>query len=220
MDQMVKEEIRLSCLVKEENVDYNTTSVYSDEGVRRKRSQPKNVISIVNNIGDLTCSISGGSSQSSSSGKSAQRSSSKKTSSTNSREKWRQHNVNRAFVNLRRLVPTHPPDKRLSKNEILRMAIKYIRLLESILDYQRRHLLIQNEWHSNPSMCLRRDMSGRSADTTWSTIHLRSCSNTHLPFAAAIKRQLHSSRWTSKGEGPRHIQWISLATTYRYLSIG
>lgn len=54
---------------------------------------------------------------------------------SNNREKWRQQNVNRAFVNLRRLVPTHPPDKRLSKNEILRMAIKYIRLLESILEH-------------------------------------------------------------------------------------
>lgn len=60
----------------------------------------------------------------------------RKGSLTNNREKWRQHNVNRAFVNLRRLVPTYPPEKRLSKNEILRMAIKYIRLLESILEYQ------------------------------------------------------------------------------------
>ncbi|XP_050387945.1 uncharacterized protein LOC126804752 [Argentina anserina] len=59
----------------------------------------------------------------------------RRSSSTNNREKWRQQNVNRAFVNLRRLVPTHPPDKRLSKNEILRMAIKYIRLLESILEH-------------------------------------------------------------------------------------
>lgn len=59
----------------------------------------------------------------------------KRSPNTNNREKWRQQNVNLAFVNLRRLVPTYPPDKRLSKNEILRMAIKYIRLLESILNY-------------------------------------------------------------------------------------
>ncbi|KAH9360694.1 hypothetical protein HPB48_011478 [Haemaphysalis longicornis] len=57
---------------------------------------------------------------------------------TNSRERWRQQNVNGAFADLRRLVPTHPPDKKLSKNEILRLAIRYIRLLSSILDYQRR----------------------------------------------------------------------------------
>ncbi|XP_077550401.1 uncharacterized protein LOC144163339 [Haemaphysalis longicornis] len=50
---------------------------------------------------------------------------------------WRQQNVNGAFADLRRLVPTHPPDKKLSKNEILRLAIRYIRLLSSILDYQR-----------------------------------------------------------------------------------
>lgn len=43
---------------------------------------------------------------------------------TNSRERWRQHNVTGAFAELRKLVPTHPHDKKLSKNEILRMAIK------------------------------------------------------------------------------------------------
>ncbi|KAG0438692.1 hypothetical protein HPB47_016917 [Ixodes persulcatus] len=45
---------------------------------------------------------------------------------TNSRERWRQQNVNGAFAELRRL------------NEILRLAIRYIRLLSSILDYQKR----------------------------------------------------------------------------------
>ena len=43
---------------------------------------------------------------------------------TNSRERWRQQNVNGAFVHLRKLVPTHPPDRKLSKHEILRLAIK------------------------------------------------------------------------------------------------
>lgn len=43
---------------------------------------------------------------------------------TNSRERWRQQNVSGAFGELRKLVPTHPPDKKLSKNEILRMAIR------------------------------------------------------------------------------------------------
>lgn len=45
---------------------------------------------------------------------------------TNSRERWRQQNVSGAFAELRKLVPTHPPDKKLSKNEILRMAIKCV----------------------------------------------------------------------------------------------
>ncbi|XP_014478755.1 PREDICTED: uncharacterized protein LOC106746558 isoform X1 [Dinoponera quadriceps] len=56
---------------------------------------------------------------------------------TNSRERWRQQNVSGAFAELRKLVPTHPPDKKLSKNEILRMAIKYISLLSSVLEWQK-----------------------------------------------------------------------------------
>ena len=63
---------------------------------------------------------------------------------TNSRERWRQQNVNGAFAELRKLVPTHPPDKKLSKNEILRLTIKYIKLLDQILEYQKRE---SGEWH-------------------------------------------------------------------------
>ena len=55
---------------------------------------------------------------------------------TNSRERWRQQNVNSAFSELRRLLPTHPPEKKLSKSEILRFAIKYIRLLSEVIEYQ------------------------------------------------------------------------------------
>ncbi|KAL1114932.1 hypothetical protein AAG570_007755, partial [Ranatra chinensis] len=57
---------------------------------------------------------------------------------TNTRERWRQQNVTGAFGELRKLVPTHPPDKKLSKNEILRMAIRYIRLLMGVIDWQRQ----------------------------------------------------------------------------------
>ncbi|KAG8312706.1 sedoheptulose-7-phosphate:D-glyceraldehyde-3- phosphate transaldolase [Homalodisca vitripennis] len=42
---------------------------------------------------------------------------------------WRQQNVSGAFSELRKLVPTYPPDKKLSKNEILRMAISELRKL-------------------------------------------------------------------------------------------
>ncbi|XP_068178558.1 T-cell acute lymphocytic leukemia protein 1 homolog [Antennarius striatus] len=55
---------------------------------------------------------------------------------TNSRERWRQQNVNGAFSELRKLIPTHPPDKKLSKNEILRLAVKYINFLVTLLDDQ------------------------------------------------------------------------------------
>ncbi|XP_075433625.1 protein lyl-1 [Ascaphus truei] len=56
---------------------------------------------------------------------------------TNSRERWRQQNVNGAFAELRKLIPTHPPDKKLSKNEILRLAMRYITFLVSLLGDQR-----------------------------------------------------------------------------------
>ena len=55
---------------------------------------------------------------------------------TNSRERWRQQNVNGAFAELRKLIPTHPPDKKLSKNEILRLAMKYINFLVGLLEDQ------------------------------------------------------------------------------------
>lgn len=55
---------------------------------------------------------------------------------TNSRERWRQQNVNGAFAELRKLIPTHPPDKKLSKNEILRLAMKYINFLAKLLNDQ------------------------------------------------------------------------------------
>ena len=65
---------------------------------------------------------------------------------TNSRERWRQQNVNGAFAELRRLVPTHPPDKKLSKNEILRLTIKYIDLLDKVVKHQKRE---QGELENN-----------------------------------------------------------------------
>jgi hypothetical protein len=36
-------------------------------------------------------------------------------------------------------VPTHPPDKKLSKNEILRLAIKYINLLNTVVHFQKEN---------------------------------------------------------------------------------
>lgn len=63
---------------------------------------------------------------------------------TNSRERHRQQNVTGAFDDLRKLVPRHPPDKKLSKNEILRSAIKYIKLLTSVLEWQKQEALTNN----------------------------------------------------------------------------
>ncbi|XP_072511577.1 ribitol-5-phosphate transferase FKTN isoform X7 [Notamacropus eugenii] len=55
---------------------------------------------------------------------------------TNTRERWRQQNVNNAFARLRKLIPTHPPDKKLSKNETLRLAMRYINFLATVLGEQ------------------------------------------------------------------------------------
>jgi len=52
---------------------------------------------------------------------------------TNSRERWRQYQVNIAFAELRKLLPTYPTDKKLSKHEILRTTMKYIRFLDKLL---------------------------------------------------------------------------------------
>ena len=58
---------------------------------------------------------------------------------SNHRERFRQQNVSGAFADLRRLLPTHPCDKKLSKSEILKLAIKYIRLLQGVLQWQEQN---------------------------------------------------------------------------------
>jgi len=50
------------------------------------------------------------------------------------RERVRVEAFNVAFADLRRLLPTLPPDKKLSKIEILRLAICYIAYLNHVLD--------------------------------------------------------------------------------------
>lgn len=87
---------------------------------------------------------------------------------TNTRERWRQQNVSGAFAELRRLVPTYPPDRKLSKNEILRLAIRYIRLLMSIMDWQDK----SNNNNSNAVINNNKNISrhqGYSASTLSST---------------------------------------------------
>lgn len=51
-----------------------------------------------------------------------------------SRERVRVLAFNAAFAELRSLLPTLPPDKRLSKIEILRLAICYIAYLNHVLE--------------------------------------------------------------------------------------
>ena len=77
---------------------------------------------------------------------------------TNTRERWRQQNVNSAFNELRRLLPTHPPDKKLSKSEILRFAIKYINLLSNVIDFQEKEAF--NQKNQNCTEQLQRQRLG------------------------------------------------------------
>lgn len=51
-----------------------------------------------------------------------------------SRERTRVESFNVAFAELRVLLPTLPPDKKLSKIEILRLAICYISYMNHVLD--------------------------------------------------------------------------------------
>ena len=50
------------------------------------------------------------------------------------RERIRVEAFNVAFADLRKLLPTLPPDKKLSKIEILKLAICYIAYLNHVLD--------------------------------------------------------------------------------------
>ncbi|VDK46120.1 unnamed protein product [Anisakis simplex] len=49
------------------------------------------------------------------------------------RERTRQLHVNEAFSQLRRIIPCYPINKKMSKHEILRGAIHYLRILEYLL---------------------------------------------------------------------------------------
>ena len=52
---------------------------------------------------------------------------------TNKRERYRQQLVNDAFSQLRHLIPTFPPDKKLSKHDVLKQAARYIHYVQTML---------------------------------------------------------------------------------------
>ncbi|TKR63377.1 hypothetical protein L596_027217 [Steinernema carpocapsae] len=49
------------------------------------------------------------------------------------RERMRHLQVNHAFAKLRTVIPAFPVDRKMSKHEILRGAIRYVHILEYIL---------------------------------------------------------------------------------------
>ncbi|NP_001164720.1 paraxis protein [Saccoglossus kowalevskii] len=77
----------------------------------------------------------------------------KQRTAANARERDRTHSVNSAFTTLRDLIPTEPPDRKLSKIETLRLAASYISHLETTL-------LVGEEAIEQP--CLHRNMYRQS----------------------------------------------------------
>lgn len=116
---------------------------------------------------------------------------------TNTRERWRQQNVSGAFAELRKLVPTYPPDKKLSKHEILRNSIRYINLLSSVLEWQKhQELKLENVENITNNNQFKQD-TGRRRSTTPSRTRRRS-----KPSRAAAAFN-HSSGFGSSQEIPK-----------------
>uniref|UniRef100_A0AAY4AAJ3 Stem cell protein n=1 Tax=Denticeps clupeoides TaxID=299321 RepID=A0AAY4AAJ3_9TELE len=91
---------------------------------------------------------------------------------TNSRERWRQQNVNGAFAELRKLIPTHPPDKKLSKNEILRLAMKYINFLSQLLhDQDSNGLVVMGPGHVPDELSGGQQEQGKVDNTSSESIY-------------------------------------------------
>ena len=107
-----------------------------EEPKDKTSSRPKNLQQNLNN--SKAASVSAQPSGSGSSGVRTSGGGGRKVFS-NHRERFRQQNVSGAFADLRRLLPTHPSDKKLSKSEILKLAIKYIRLLQGVLQWQEQN---------------------------------------------------------------------------------
>ncbi|XP_078091172.1 uncharacterized protein LOC144507770 [Mustelus asterias] len=118
---------------------------------------------------------------------------------TNSRERWRQQNVNGAFSDLRKLIPTHPPDKKLSKNEILRLAMKYINFLVKLLgDQQEPEEKLRAAGRTNgvhgaqPAASPPPDPAGGTAPPTPEPLTLPQKLGLATVPAVALRRQLSS----------------------------
>ena len=85
------------------------------------------------------------------------------------RERWRQQNVNMAFSELRKLLPTYPPDKKLSKVDILRSSIRYIRFLDSVLEKMDRIEERENYTKANSTEQINSPCCGEGRDgIVWS----------------------------------------------------
>lgn len=119
--------------------------------------------------------------------------------SSNSRERWRQQNVNGAFAELRRLIPTHPPDIKLSKNEILRRALNYIGFLDRLVSDQNLwtgHLQDDGALDSSLDSCGDADSDGSLEDQS---------SGSLLQDLQLIGLDLLDPQWTISAASGDHV---------------
>ncbi|XP_055332670.1 T-cell acute lymphocytic leukemia protein 1 homolog [Paramacrobiotus metropolitanus] len=68
----------------------------------------------------------------------------KKRRNSNERERWRHRNVNTAYESLGKLLPVYPLNKKLKKKEILVRSIKYIKVLQRVLQTLDNHQKTRN----------------------------------------------------------------------------
>ena len=92
----------------------------------------------------------------------------------NAKERTRTHNVNDAFITLRALIPTDPPERKLSKIEILRLANKYI-------------------WHLNSLLLYSNNTESNRAAVGYNNYHYESCSKEICTFCVTFMRSLEKT---------------------------
>lgn len=108
---------------------------------------------------------------------------------THTRERSKTHSVNDGFLTLRRLIPTDPPERKLSKIETLRLATSYMWHLNS--------LLVSSDTPSNmsdvPNIC-----GGTFQNGGHDMIYVTCCGETDriCTFCVSFLRTLKRSRRT------------------------
>ena len=92
----------------------------------------------------------------------------------NAKERTRTHNVNDAFITLRALIPTDPPERKLSKIEILRLANKYM-------------------WHLNSLLLHSNNTESNRTTVDYNNYHYESCSKDICTFCVTFMRSLEKT---------------------------
>lgn len=111
--------------------------------------------------------------------------------------------MNGAFSELRKLIPTHPPDKKLSKNEILRLAVKYINFLVTLLNDQAQDKSrdsAEDQVEDDSSATVLDNNSQRTLfqrDTAPAAVHLGSVASAHRDSTDSVIALVNSPATSS-----------------------